>query len=311
MEKINSEHLKAENSVNIKFRGMSTDQIKMNLAKNEYVEITGEKQGIHYGDIDKKYTTKDLNDLLENFVMLENNRIEMGQTPLIESIEVDGRKIYDYTNNKNLYEQKMDEGTIALDTETTGFKEDDEVLQLSIVDAKGKVLFNQYFKPNVKKSWESAMAVNHITPESLKGKKHLLHYKKDIEKILKNAKRIVGYNLGFDMTMLEQNGIKLPTEKKYVDLMIPFAKAYGMKKLDGEYKWQKLITCAKFYGFKETEWHNSLADTNATMFCYKEMVKRAHITDREILQPRGVQNYKGRGRRGIRPSRTCSLSNSR
>lgn len=151
MEKINSEHLKAENSVNIKFRGMSTDQIKMNLAKNEYVEITGEKQGIHYGDIDKKYTTKDLNDLLENFVMLENNCIEMGQTPLIESIEVDGRKIYDYTNNKNLYEQKMDEGTIALDTETTGFKEDDEVLQLSIVDAKGKVLFNQYFKPNIKK----------------------------------------------------------------------------------------------------------------------------------------------------------------
>ena len=116
---------------------------------------------------------------------------------------------------------------------------------------------------------------------------------------VKNAKRIVGYNLGFDMTMLEQNGIKLPTEKKYVDLMIPFAKAYGMKKLDGEYKWQKLITCAKFYGFKETEWHNSLADTNATMFCYKEMVKRAHITDREILQPRGVQNYKGRGRRGM------------
>ena len=67
MEKINSEHLKAENSVNIKFRGMSTDRIKMNLAKNEYVEITGEKQGIHYGDIDKKYTTKDLNDLLEKF----------------------------------------------------------------------------------------------------------------------------------------------------------------------------------------------------------------------------------------------------
>lgn len=46
MEKINSEHLKAENSVNINFRGMSTGQIKMNLAKNEYVEITGEKQGI-------------------------------------------------------------------------------------------------------------------------------------------------------------------------------------------------------------------------------------------------------------------------
>lgn len=64
MEKINSEHLKAENSVNINFRGMSTGQIKMNLAKNEYVEITGEKQGIRYGDKDKKYTTKDLNDLL-------------------------------------------------------------------------------------------------------------------------------------------------------------------------------------------------------------------------------------------------------
>lgn len=311
MEKLNPENIEAEKNVTVNFRGISTAEVRMDLEKNEYVEITGEKDGIHYGSKGEKYTRKDLNNLLKGITNTENIRLEKEETPQVKSIEVDGKKIYDYVNNKNLYEQKMDEGTIALDTETTGFKEDDEVLQLSIVDSKGKVLFNEYFKPNVKKSWESAMAVNHITPESLKDKKHLLHYKRKIEGILKNAKRIVGYNLGFDMTMLEQNGIKLPDKRKYVDLMIPFAKTYGMKKPDGEYKWQKLITCAKFYGFNDTEWHNSLADTNATMYCYRKMVEKAHITDRNVLLPRDVQNYKGRERDGIRPHRTCSLGNSR
>ena len=41
---------------------------------------------------------------------------------------------------------------LVLDTETTGFKADDEVLQVSMVDANGKVLLNQYFRPEHKTS---------------------------------------------------------------------------------------------------------------------------------------------------------------
>ena len=182
---------------------------------------------------------------------------------------------------------------IALDTETTGFLHDDEVLQLSIMDEKGKNIFNQYFKPDHKTTWESAMAVNHITPEMVEKEKPISAYKESIEKILKEAKAIVGYNTGFDMTMLAQNGIQIPNEKKYVDLMGPFAEVYGQKNAEGKPKWQKLITCAAYYGFSQDgEWHNSQGDTAATMYCYQEMKKRGHIQAKDIKDLSNLTNYK-------------------
>lgn len=55
---------------------------------------------------------------------------------------------------------------IVIDTETTGLNAGvDELLQVSIIDDEGKTLFNSYIKPSKTKSWDSAMAVNHITPE--------------------------------------------------------------------------------------------------------------------------------------------------
>lgn len=182
---------------------------------------------------------------------------------------------------------------IALDTETTGFLHDDEVLQLSVMDENGKTIFNRYFKPEHKTSWENAMAVNHITPEMLEKEKPISTYKESIEKILKEAKTIVGYNTGFDMTMLAQNGIQIPNEKKYVDLMGPFAEVYGQKNAEGKPKWQKLITCAAYYGFSQDgEWHNSQGDTAATMHCYREMKKRGHIQEKDTKDLSTLTNFK-------------------
>lgn len=182
---------------------------------------------------------------------------------------------------------------IALDTETTGFLHDDEVLQLSVMDEHGKNIFNKYFKPDHKTSWESAMAVNYIAPEMLTNEKPISAYKESIEKMLKEAKAIVGYNTGFDMTMLAQNGIELPKEKKYVDLMQPFAEIYGQKNAEGKPKWQKLITCAAYYGFEQGgKWHDSQGDTAATMYCYREMVKRGHIQDKDTKDLSELTNFK-------------------
>lgn len=95
------------------------------------------------------------------------------------------------------------------------------------------------------------MKFNHITPKSLEDKKPISAYKTQIETILKEARAVVGYNTGFDMTMLGQNGIDFPNEKKYVDLMMPFAKVYGKTDDKGNPKRQKLIVCADYYGFKQ------------------------------------------------------------
>lgn len=214
-------------------------------------------------------------------------------------------------------EEKLENSRIiVLDTETTGFKADDEVLQVSMVDANGKKLLNQYFKPEHKTSWENAEQVNHISPESTKDKPYLKEYKEKIEKMLQSADLIVGYNTGFDMKMLEQNGIQVPKDRKYVDLMIPFAEIKGEKNEYGRPKWQKLITCAKEYGFPvdSAEWHNSLGDTMATKYCFNEMRDRGHITPNDTKDLNHLVGYNPleaiKARKGIKSITKSSKSST-
>lgn len=194
------------------------------------------------------------------------------------------------------YEMKQNDKVIALDTETTGFLPTDEVLQLTVINGNGKVLFNQYFKPEHTKSWEKAMECNHITPEMVGDKKPIGDYKEQIESMLKGADRIVGYNTGFDMRMLEQNGIEIPKEEKYIDLMIPYAKIKGERNQYGKPKWQKLITCAKDYGFPDADWHNSLADTKATLHCYHQMKNRKQLTELDVKDIHHLVGYSAKER---------------
>ena len=47
---------------------------------------------------------------------------------------------------------------IIIDTETTGFHpyDGDELLQVSIIDTDGNVLFDEYFKPQHRTEWKEA-----------------------------------------------------------------------------------------------------------------------------------------------------------
>ena len=59
------------------------------------------------------------------------------------------------------------EGVICFDTETTGLDAGgrDEILQLSIVDGTGAVLFSDYVRPEHRQRWPKAQEVNGITPD--------------------------------------------------------------------------------------------------------------------------------------------------
>lgn len=66
---------------------------------------------------------------------------------------------------------------ICLDTETTGLNHyDDEILQLSIIDGSGAILFSEYVKPVHHECWTDAEKVNHISPSMVKGCKPLLYF---------------------------------------------------------------------------------------------------------------------------------------
>ena len=169
---------------------------------------------------------------------------------------------------------------LVLDTETTGVDSKAEVLQFSAIWADGTEAANMYIKPVHATEWQSAMAVNHISPMDVAGCPEMSEVKESIETLLGQSKAIVGYNLPFDLNMLYHNGVELPSEDEveYIDLMIPFAEVCGeWNDYYQDYKWQKLVTCAGYYGYDGDGWYDSLADTRATLYCFKAMLANGDL----------------------------------
>ena len=196
-------------------------------------------------------------------------------------------------NNSASKEEKMDKDRIlALDTETTGVGPNAEILQLSVIDGEGAVRMNQYFRPKKNSSWPEAEKVNHISPAMVSKCPFILDHKEEIQEMLGNAETIVGYNLPFDVQMLLQSGLTLPDPKKtiYIDIMPPFSEKYGERDpFTGDIRWQKLITCAKHYGYDGEGWHDSLADTKATIYCFWKMIEDGTLKLDKKAEERSVK----------------------
>lgn len=179
-----------------------------------------------------------------------------------------------------LYKSEIIYDEIVIDTETTGLNPyDDELLQVSIIDGQGNTLFNSYIKPLYTDNWNKAMAVNHITPETVATAPNILEVKQEISRIINSAHTIIGYNVDFDLGFLSNIGIK-NENAAIVDVMENFAYIYGeWSEQYGCHKWQRLTKCAEYYGY---DWgtdiaHDSLADCKATLYCYQKMLQEKHM----------------------------------
>lgn len=169
----------------------------------------------------------------------------------------------------------MENKYIVLDTETTGLNAaEDELLQVSIIDNEGTVLFDSYIRPTQHTEWAEAERVNHITPEMVADAPTIAEVMPEINDILKRYDKIVGYNVRFDADFLKHNGAEF-SNAEYADTMKMFAPIYGeWNDQRGSYKWQKLTAAADYYGYDwsaHEEAHNSLGDCYATLHVYKEI----------------------------------------
>lgn len=168
---------------------------------------------------------------------------------------------------------------VCIDTETTGTsKGRDEVLSVGMVDGDGNELFYSLIHPAHRRKWTEAERINGISPDDVKDAPTLLECADRIEEILESADIIVGYNLEFDIEMLQRGGISIPPRTKF-DVMRAFAPIYGeWAEWKRDWKWQRLEKCAVYYGhaFKA---HNALEDARVTVLCYHDMMKQ--ISDRE------------------------------
>lgn len=183
----------------------------------------------------------------------------------------------------------MENKYIVLDTETTGLNAaEDELLQVSIIDNEGAVLFDSYIRPTQHTEWAEAERIHHITPEMVADAPTIAEVMPEINDILNRYDKIVGYNLKFDKAFLENNGAEfLNTEyTEYADVVKMFAPIYGeWNDQRGSYKWQKLTIAADYYGYdwsEHKEAHNSLGDCYATLYVYKKLTTDTMTIERVI-----------------------------
>ena len=168
---------------------------------------------------------------------------------------------------------------VVFDTETTGLDSyNGDILQFTACDGEGNILMDMYFKPSLNVTWNEAQAIHGISPDMVKDSPYIYDLIPQIRGIFESADILVSYNGIFDMGFLAEVGIEL-YDKPSFDVMREFAEIYGeWNEYRGEYKWQKLVTCAAYYGY-EFKAHDSKEDTLATLFCYKKIIENKGVIE--------------------------------
>lgn len=187
---------------------------------------------------------------------------------------------------------------VYLDTETTGLhpEEGDEILSLTIVDANGRLLFDERFKPKHKKEWPEAQAVNHISPDDVEHLTTIDAYMEQICRILDRiADEIVGYNIAFDIGFLKAAGATINPDAAIIDTMQEFMDAFGNSNTGHRY--QPLSMAAERLGYNWTSApHGSLSDTLACLAAQKCVddhnwcVENLELTEDAIMHAKPIEN---------------------
>lgn len=175
----------------------------------------------------------------------------------------------------------MEENYIVIDTETTGLNAaEDELLQVSIIDNEGAVLFDSYIRPTQHTEWTEAERVNHITPEMVADAPTIAEVMPEINDILKRYDKIVGYNVRFDADFLKNNGAEFADNTNFVDSMKIFSLYFS-----ADNKRCKLTEAADYFCYdwsEHKEAHNSLGDCFATLYVYKKLTTDTMTIERVI-----------------------------
>lgn len=244
--------------------------------KAEFYDICFEWEYVTIESVRKDLKSKgyDLDGLLSLEIVKEKERM------------AENRKI-----ENEVYRQVPKEKILCFDVETTGLsREEDEILQLSIVDGTGKTVFNEYIKPTRHESWDGAETIHGISPSDVADKPTIEEYRDTLNDIFKNAKLLVGYNKYFDNAFLKKAGVQFPEDIKMYDVMLKFAPIYGeWNEMRQDYKWQKLAKCAEYYGFHgDGQFHDSLEDVRATLYCFNSMISEGQVKEKEATAEKDV-----------------------
>ena len=157
---------------------------------------------------------------------------------------------------------------LILDTETTGFKANSEVLQVSVIDTKGESRFDEYILPlnPIPKDSVKIHGLNESKLKEYGARPWNEFHERFTELTTKSAQSVLVYNLDFDTRLLKQTCEMQIPQATFVPyngrcIMKEYAAYREVKNNWGNWKWHKLADAAKYEGARnQPDVHNSLND---------------------------------------------------
>ena len=147
--------------------------------------------------------------------------------------EKDYRYVSSLGNSDYLGNAELQNRTVYLDTETTGLFDTDRIVEISIVDHKGKTLFNSLINPEMTIPKE-VQKIHKISNKRVKNSPTIEMVEEEIAQIIKN-KIVVIYNAKFDLRMLPLSILK--------NIDITFCCMREFARINGE--WDDRFNCYK------------------------------------------------------------------
>lgn len=171
---------------------------------------------------------------------------------------------------------------IFLDAEMTTNDRDGELLELSVVDVNGRVLFNHLFRPATVRWWRTD--IHHITRGMVRHERPVAHYRRQLNEILSRARYVVGCGLHNDLFHLEKAGLTPVPPGKQIELQRWYWLLHDSSSRT-DYQETALSRIADTYGLSvsDTDAHRSLYDTRLTLAAFHALA--ADTVSRGIAAP--------------------------
>ncbi|MGY3854426.1 3'-5' exonuclease [Aeromonas aquatilis] len=163
-----------------------------------------------------------------------------------------------------------------LDTETTGLDSEAEIVEISIIDQDGSVIFNSLVRPEFPIP-EEATKIHGITNDMVLCAPMWNEIHDEICRIVA-SKKLVIYNADYDMRLMAQTaaryGLSPVVAPNGVECaMLAYAEFYGdWNEHKQSYRWQRLTNAAaQQYVEADGKAHRALADVKMTLGVIKAM----------------------------------------